>query len=341
MSPTRDDRPETLIVCNEVQAEIVALATNVEFYVRIETDSSGRSTSDMSTVVSWVSGEAIKSLAGKICDQTIDTTPSGTRHLKDHCILSISSGTPDARIISCDPVIESSKSCTWFRGTIRLLHNSECSSDDVTTDVVGILKNVTTSDFSTTTYAALAVNVTDVEFTDAPSSEKVISDKSIESSRNKLTSSGTTVTTITALTLIGLFILLLSIRRLRRYRLNKVAFDDGGEIRGKEMKQPSHIEPNWRNIGLRHSSMDCHHCNSLVCTTCHARNEVQMLKFDRKNSLNNASQVKEMVKSDQSTPGSIEPEERIAKDKAHRSNYANTSDDVDPKRKTRFKSILL
>jgi hypothetical protein len=284
MSPTRYDRPANLIVCTGVQAEVETVDTDVEFYTRIETDSSNTIMSDATATIMWVSGQVIDSLANRICDKA-NNNSSSTRRFEGSCILTISSGTPDTRIVSCTPEIETSKSCTWYRGSLRLLHLNECSSTDISKQVLSILRNITTADFSEATNLG-SVKVTDVEFTDAPSSSKEVTGKSVESSRKRLTSSGASITIILALTLVGLVIILLGIRRVRKYRLNKVSFDDS-VIGNKKSKSRNHIEPNWRDLGARHSSMDCRHCNSLMCSECsNEKNQVRMLKFDR-NTLTN------------------------------------------------------
>lgn len=293
MSPTRYDRPANLIVCTGVQAEVGTLETDVEFYTRIETDSSNTTMSDATTAIMWVSGEVIDSLASRICDST-NNNSSRMRDLEGSCILTISTGTPDTRIVSCTPENELSRSCTWYRGSLRLIHEDKCTSNDISAQVINTLRNITTADFSEAINMGV-VKVTDVEFTDAPSLDKEITDMSVESSRNRLTSGGASITVILALTLIALVVLLVGIRRVRKYRLEKVSFDDSA-IRNKKSKSCSHIEPNWRDIGARHSGMDCRHCNSLMCTDCsNEKNKVRMLKFDR-NVLYDMSVAKEITK---------------------------------------------
>ena len=291
MSPTRYDRPANLIVCTGVPAEVETLGTDVEFYTRIETDSSNTTMSDATTTTMWVSGEVLGSLANRICGKS-------TRNLGGSCILSISSGTPDERIVSCSPEKEASKSCTWYRGSLRLLHMDECSSNDISSQVLGVLRNITTTDFSGSTDLG-SVKITDVEFTDAPSLNKKITGKSVESSRSRLTPGGASLTAMLALALVGLVVLLLGIRRVRKYRLDKIAYDDS-VIGIKKRKSRSNIEPNWRDLGARHSGMDCRHCNSLMCSECgNEQNQVRMLKFDR-NTLTNMSNVNEIVKGEKS-----------------------------------------
>lgn len=273
------------------------METDVEFYTRIETDSSNATASDATTAITWVSSEVIDALANRVCDET-NNNKARARRLNGSCIFSISSGSPDTRIVSCTPEAEASKSCTWYRGSLRLLHLHECESDDISTLVLGTLQNITTADFSKVTHL-LSIKVTDVEFTDAPSLSKEITGKSVESSRVRLTSGGASITIILTLTLVGLVILLLAIRRVRRYRLDKVSFDDSA-IGSKESKSRNHIEPNWRDLGARHSCMDCRQCNSLTCRECNnEKNQVRMLKFDR-NTLNDLSTGVEITKVEES-----------------------------------------
>ena len=294
MSPTRYDRPANLIVCAGVQAEVETVETDVEFYTRIETDSANTSMTDASRV----SGEVIDSLAARICDTVTSNNLLRTRQLEGPCILSISTGTPDQRIVSCTPETNASKSCTWYRGSLRLFHLQACASNEISLQVLGTLRNITITDFSGAASMG-SVKVTDVEFTDAPSLGKEITEKSVDS-RKRLTSSGASVTVILTLTLVGLVALLFAIRRVRKYRLGKVSFDDSA-IGNKNVKPRSHIEPNWRDIGARHSGMDCRHCNSVTCSECgNDANQVKMFKFDR-NAATSISRLKNVVKAERKT----------------------------------------
>ena len=69
--------------------------------------------------------------------------------------------------------VELEKSCTWYRGSLRILHANACTSNDITVQVIDALRNITSTDFSEAENVG-AVQITDVEFTDAPSLDKEI-----------------------------------------------------------------------------------------------------------------------------------------------------------------------
>jgi hypothetical protein len=340
MSPTRDDRLTGLIVCTAVQPDIVSLSTDVEFYLRVETDSSNSSKSDTMDVVSWVSGEAIKILATNVCDQLPEDS-TGNRRLQNDCILSISSGTPDTRIISCDPEIESSKSCSWYRGSLRIVHKDLCSSEQIKDDVLNSLANVTAAAFLEPTNLDSSIKVTGVEFAEAPSMTNVVTSKSAESDRKSLTAGGTTLTVITGLVILAMVMLLLGrTRRRRNVRTAAMQHTEESAINCKDAKSDGslYIGPNWRNIGSRHSSMDCHACNSLMCTLCHThRNEVKMLQFDRANLSKNLSSDEE--RNDQGIVADTSPSTNTVED--NQSTTLVTDDVKVPYSEPRYKSIIL
>jgi hypothetical protein len=295
-SPTRMARWTRLMVCTAVSKNAVSVPTDVDFYFRLETNSNvSAATANM---VASVSGAAINAIASSICLNSDKRSRHRELKLAKGCLVSISAGADDdTRIVGCTPEKKQSRSCAWYRGSLRLLHTDACSGGAVTSAVLSALSTVNVSEFLTLVNANNQdVNVTHVTFAEVPgsssSSGTAVTSKSAERS-NQVTVGGFVVLMITGWTLLLAVYLLVRACRRRTIATSKQAqmaahdADKADADRTFRMTDDgSYIGPDWGNIGGSHSSVDSHRCNSATCTVCHGGgglegNGVRILEVDQ------------------------------------------------------------
>jgi hypothetical protein len=292
------------MVCTAVSKNVVSVPTDVDFYFSLETNSNVSDAAPItSDLVTYVSGAAINAIASSICLNSDKRSRRRRRELKlaKGCLVSISAGADDdTRIVGCTPEQKQSRSCAWYRGSLRLLHTDVCSGGAVTSAVLSALSTVNVTDFLALVNANNQdVNVTYVTFAEVPgrsslssSSGTAVTSLSAERS-NQVTVSGFVVLMITGWTLLLAIYLLVRACRRRTIATSKQAHaaahdaDKADADRTFRMTDDgSYIGPDWGNIGGSHSSVDSHRCNSGTCTVCNGNglegaNGVQILEVDQ------------------------------------------------------------
>jgi hypothetical protein len=292
------------MVCTAVSKNAVSVPTDVSFYFGLETNSNVSNAATTSELVAYVSGAAINAIASSIClnsDQRDRRRRRRRRELKlaKGCLVSISAGADDdTRIVGCAPEKKQSRSCAWYRGSLRLLHTDACSGGAVTTAVLSALSTVNLTDFLTLVNANTGndVDVTHVTFAEVPgsasSSATSVSSMSAERS-NQITVSGFVVLMITGWTLLLAIFLLVRACRRRTIATSKQAQSAVDQDEKADADRTfrmtddgSYIGPDWGNIGGSHSSVDSHRCHSATCNVCNRNglegaNGVRILEVDQ------------------------------------------------------------
>jgi hypothetical protein len=287
MSPTRVARPTKLTVCTAVQPEDTAHTTDLEFYFIMETDTANVTKTAAIDVASRVSGSAIDAVVSSICLN--ENTDRGLLLELAGCVLSVTSGTSDTRIISCEPTTNTSKSCSWFRGSLRVLHTDACSAAEVDSATIAALTKINATNFvASVNPSGSSIKVTKVEFSEAPGETTpvgAVTNMSQEGGRGQLPVPG--VFTI-MLTLVATMLLFFVARRRGSSSASKQIVDTTmhGTDRSVETKltdDGSYVVPAWGGLGGSHSSVDSHCCNSALCSVCRVpASGVQMLLISDK-----------------------------------------------------------
>lgn len=289
MTPTRMARPTRIIVCTTAQPDVVSLSTDLEFYVSVETNATKSSGTETTDVTAWVSAAAIDTIASAICRGPEENGKGGRRLEFSPCVLSISSGTPDTRIVGCKPEAKMSQSCAWYRGTLRLVHTDACSATDVTKAAFAALTAINTDEFlASVNPSGASVEVTNATFAKAPgktaATTSAVTEMSPEVGRDQLTAGGVIVVLLTGMTLAAAMILLLVARRRIRpsQPIENMKIVNMEQKRSKEVVDDgSYVEPDWGDLGGSHSSVDSHRCNSATCKMCRPQLDgVKMLQVN-------------------------------------------------------------
>lgn len=154
-----DERPKSVVACSRTTSQgtssSLSTTTVVQFYYNVETNTTNVSNGTLDKdFPAYLNGNMIQSISTDICDETTgssssssNTNTNSTGTTSSKCVLSVSSGSVDQRLVSpCQPSITSSKSCTVYKGTIHVAHTDECTASKVNDDVLSRLDDVVQDD---------------------------------------------------------------------------------------------------------------------------------------------------------------------------------------------------
>lgn len=277
-----------LVVCTFVQTKAASFSMDVNFYYRMETTTLDFNMTE--AMSEFVSGAAIDTVVSALCSGAEEIGNRGGHLLASasDCVLSISFGTPAIRVISCDPENkEVSQSCSWYRGTLRMMHTGACSTGDVSAAAFAALTKVEDSTdflaYVNKNISSSSTRVTSVVFTESPTNKTYVSGaatkQSRRTSRSQLTAGGVITVLITG-TVVMVAVLLIVNRRRRtnkRRKLNlcnKLKHMDGTE-RTKNPENEDTIKtsrsagPDWAgDFGAGQALAPKHCCSSALCKVC-------------------------------------------------------------------------
>lgn len=274
-----EPRATKLVVCNNVEPEVIALSTifNYAYLVELQ-EASDKVPMEVltDTLPQWTSGASVESVAAAICG--------------DPCMVSVSEGQADRYTGKCTASADPQQSCSLYDGSIKVVHNTECERDVVRAAVKAALEgSVNTEPFlDLVNKGGLNVKVTDVDLYVKPTTvaepepePEPVDNAPVASTGAIFATTGGGLTTgakiITAFGTLAMMALLLVFcwiyaawrRNTERYKQKME--DDERSLRtdwSSPTDDNSFLKPDFHDLALQHSKLDVHKCHSALCTVC-------------------------------------------------------------------------
>jgi hypothetical protein len=276
-------RATTLVVCKNVEAEVFALSTvlNYAYLVELQEASDEVPMEVLTdTLPQWTSGASVESVAAAICG--------------DPCMVSVSGGKADQYTGNCTASADAQQSCSLYDGSIKVVHTPECERDAVRAAVnVALEGSVDTEPFlDSVNNGSLNVKVTDIDLYVKPTtvtkpepepepevepvdSAPVASTGAIFSTTGGGLTIGakimTAFGTLAMMALLLAFCCIAAAWRRNTERYKQKMEDDERSLRtdwSSPTDDNSFLKPDFYDLALQHSKLDVHKCHSALCTVC-------------------------------------------------------------------------
>ena len=321
-APTGQVRPTEIVVCQATDGNVSAMRTEVPLDYYVETSGTNCPSSGVTSIVSqsMLVNIAHQLCGGKegqmhttnatgvtsydpINGTTSTSAPSGTnggRRLASivaSCVLSVTTGPAATDAGSCTSLPNASTCCHDYTDSLYVLHLNNCSANEVLAASKSFVSNqLGSSDFlsqvNNQSMATNGVPVTKLGPYSPPASSSgmggMTADASMQTTTTQsatgLTAAGAAMIALAALAAVVLGGTLLAWRRYVKRRNQRL--EDDLKSCKTDWSHPSMernwLEPNFRDLALKHSKLDVHKCKSALCHVCRPTlGVVHMLPVDR------------------------------------------------------------
>lgn len=320
-APTGQVRPTEIVVCQATDGNVSAMRTQVPLDYYVETGGSNCPSSGVTSIVSEtmlvkISHQLCGGKEGQmhttnstgvtnydpINGTTSTSNTSGTnggRRLAPNvasCVISVTTGPAATDAGSCTSLSNASTCCHDYTDSLYVLHLNNCSAEEVSAASQSYVSNqLGSSDFlsqvNNQSMATNGVSVTKLGPYSPPASSSGMGMTAAASmqtttaqSTTGLTAAGAAMIALAALAAVVLGGTLLAWRRYIKRR-NQRLEDDLKSCHtdwSHASMERNWLEPNFRDLALKHSKLDVHKCKSALCHVCRPTlGVVHMLPVDR------------------------------------------------------------
>jgi hypothetical protein len=316
----QEERPTSVIACRPSTVGSLSSITLIQFYYNVETNASNVTEDTLDNdFPNYINGNMIHAISPDLCEDGEGGSTSSennvnivnrTNHtastlLSSNCVLSISSGPVDQRLMTttCVPSIASSQSCTVYEGTIQIVYTDACTERRIHDDTLSTLGDTVQDDAFMKevnrrepyrngvriTKVALADSIYN-ESTNTNGTTAAAAEVEYQSARQQ-PMAGAAIAMIVLLVMIFLVLILIYCiyrrrqheqwrrhqeEKARRRASRTIGNDDNDDAKtdwsvGKSSQHEDEErwnKPDYYNLGKLHNTVDVHVCRSALCTNC-------------------------------------------------------------------------